>query len=483
MGPFNKALDDSEIIKLVMQFMEERGFHEVSEQLSSKSGITKETHAACQLRYAILNGDFGACIAALDSLQIAEAERSHVIVAVYGLQFIELVRDGKPVEAMYILRRHLQYKNILVPLTRLLLCDSSKVEGEIDRLPIDLIPKSRKGLIELIQGATEQPTILPNRRLQALLHQALLFQNSHCSCPQACQELSLLRDHKCRKSKLQIREVSKKHFGSEVWTIGISAGQLVALLEGKRIVIVDHDTLEELHSWELNSVCLLMCCHEELVLAGFADGSVSVFDIKSRSIKFHSDQLHSHQVATGAFVSRDIIVTASSDYTIVLYDWVNQKPLFRWSDISCSFLCLLDDSTLLAVHNHSTLLGLSLCSKRILWQYSLPASVTFALPLPDNSILLSCLDDAVRIFTSGRISSTHREIVHKRFNLNVAATPNFIISPSEDGRLVAWQSNRVILDQQIGDQSINQVLVEGNLIYVGGDDGNVRKLTLGTNPK
>lgn len=485
-----------EIVRLIEQYLYENNFDDIARQLEQKSGILYESPNVTFLKNAIMNKNFEAIVGSLKSFHFAEHVLSQMLFAVSAFKYIETVRGRDQQATLLTLRNevtiHPGSAAYIAQLTKLLIIDEDKaLEEAINSLPA-IFPKSSKNLLSVLMNLSPENFIIPDSRLDALLQQARAFQISQCAfhTHSNISHLSLFRDHKCIQDCLQLIQVSPTHsaHGDEIWHLSSSGTLLVSASKDKSGAIwtlsPTSNELQEIYrvgsfrkpvSYSAISPSSKWC-----FFSGQDGNSYLINSQNTREPALSLSYLHSLSIVSAVFVDDSSIITASDDQTIVWYDIVEKTPKFRWTEINCNHLCLLQENILVAACAPKLLIGIGLQDHQEVFRIQLEEEVTFISSDKVRYVLLSTLRNVILLFdlNSKKIVKRYQGHVNQRYHLqNCFVGQNMVASGSEDGSLVIWHrdsSNKVLQHVVQEGISINAVTYNAGVFYVGSDDGRIR---------
>ncbi|XP_065059692.1 WD repeat-containing protein 26-like [Rhopilema esculentum] len=199
---------DGEVIRLIGQHLQNMGLQKTVSALMRETGCKLENPAASTFRENILNGDWDKVEFVLKELQpVLDDSNSYnqMKCLILEQKYLELLEDGRVIEALHCLRVEItplqSNQAKLHELSSLLMCSSSdelhtkaKWEGKGN--------STRQKLFTKLQDFLPASVLLPPKRLESLLGQAIELQKSNCiyhntSMDAKLTEFSLLSDHHC----------------------------------------------------------------------------------------------------------------------------------------------------------------------------------------------------------------------------------------------------------------------------------------------
>jgi len=229
LGP-RGLINKSELVRLMQQSLHDLGYASTAKHLEQESGIQLQTEAVDRFRNTILAGRWPSALELLGEMEADSpaAARSARFV-ILKQQFLEALEQADINVALRTLRTE------LAPLST-----SAERRRQVHRLasllmcscPEDLRKQSgwegagegsRQKLLRDLQGLLPPATLLPERRLQLLLEQALDAQRAACHLHNTRTPFfSLLEDHKCHDQIPKVTTQILEEHTDEVWHLQFS---------------------------------------------------------------------------------------------------------------------------------------------------------------------------------------------------------------------------------------------------------------------
>ncbi|XP_067877784.1 WD repeat-containing protein 26-like [Heterodontus francisci] len=220
---------DEDVIRLIGQHLRGLGFNQTVEQLMQETGCSLEHPSATKFRNHVTEGDWEKAEADLTELKTLV----HLPQAIVRMKFLlleqkylEFLDDGKVLEALQVLRFELtplKYNTDRIhALSGYLMCsdaDDLRAKAEWEGKG----NMSRTKLLDKLHTYLPPSVMLPPRRLQTLLRQAVELQRDRClyhntKADTNLDSVSLLMDHACsrRQFPCYTRQILTEHC-NEVW--------------------------------------------------------------------------------------------------------------------------------------------------------------------------------------------------------------------------------------------------------------------------
>ena len=115
-----------EILRLIQQYLRENGMQKIAQDIEVQTGVDMEHNSVIRFRQCILNGNYkelfskeivahstlksgGKCISVFDqvSAQLTPQKKQLLMYFIYEQQYIELMEQGKNIEAITLLQKQL----------------------------------------------------------------------------------------------------------------------------------------------------------------------------------------------------------------------------------------------------------------------------------------------------------------------------------------------------------------------------------------
>uniref|UniRef100_UPI00358EBFDD WD repeat-containing protein 26-like isoform X1 n=2 Tax=Myxine glutinosa TaxID=7769 RepID=UPI00358EBFDD len=226
-----KALSqaDEDTIRLVGQHLHDLGLSRTVELLMQESGCCLEHPAATKFRIHVMAGQWDQAEVDLNELKpLVQSTNGllHMRFLLLEQKYLELLEDGKLLEALTVLRQELTPLKYNVErihtLSGYLMCSSFedlRIKAAWEGKGV----LSRSKLLDKLQTFLPPSVMLPPRRLQTLLQQAIELQKERCLYHNTRLEpnfasISLLADHVCTRKQFPCctRQILTDHC-NEVW--------------------------------------------------------------------------------------------------------------------------------------------------------------------------------------------------------------------------------------------------------------------------
>uniref|UniRef100_A0A665TS31 WD repeat-containing protein 26 n=1 Tax=Echeneis naucrates TaxID=173247 RepID=A0A665TS31_ECHNA len=258
-GKKKKRLSQSEedVIRLIGQHLHGLGLNQTVDLLMQESGCRLEHPSATKFRNHVMEGEWDKAESDLNELKALMHSPSAIVRMKFLLlqqKYLEYLEDGKVLEALQVLRAELtplkfNTERIHI-LSGYLMCSHAedlRVKAEWEGKGT----ASRTKLLDKLQTYLPPSVMLPPRRLQTLLKQAVELQRERClyhntKLDSGLDSVSLLLDHTCSRKQFPCytQQILTEHC-NEVWFCKFSHnGTKLATGSKDTTVIVWHVDME-----------------------------------------------------------------------------------------------------------------------------------------------------------------------------------------------------------------------------------------------
>ncbi|XP_039604209.1 WD repeat-containing protein 26 isoform X2 [Polypterus senegalus] len=262
-----KRLSQSEedVIRLIGQHLHGLGLNQTVDLLMQESGCRLEHPAATKFRNHVMEGEWDKAENDLNELKSLMHSPNAVVRMKFLLlqqKYLEYLEDGKVLEALQVLRGELtplKYNTDRIHiLSGYLMCSHAedlRVKAEWEGKGV----ASRSKLLDKLQTYLPPSVMLPPRRLQTLLRQAVELQRDRClyhntKLDGSLDSVSLLIDHVCSRKQFPCytQQILTEHC-NEVWFCKFSndGTKLATGSKDTTVIIWQVDALQETHQLKL----------------------------------------------------------------------------------------------------------------------------------------------------------------------------------------------------------------------------------------
>ncbi|KAG2172770.1 hypothetical protein INT43_000117 [Umbelopsis isabellina] len=420
----NRQVKKHELVRLMVQSLRDLGYSTSATALEKESGYLLESAPVIQFRQGVLEGDWARVDELLPSLQLKDD--AHTVELKFLLRrqnYLELLEVRELKRAIHVLRNELaplQFNTEeLHALSSLIMC--STAEELLKNANWDgKDGTSRQQLLVKLQRFISPTVMVPEHRLNTLLHQSFDQQLNYCLYHNNDEEnFSLYSDHVCDSDHCFPSKTVKvlENHTDEVWYVAFSNNgrYLASVSKDQTCVVWNMSTFEVTAKLTGHSDGISYCAwspDDSMLLTCGSDNVVRLWDPLTGGLvgayKKHTDQVTScawlpdgEHFITGAMdkclylwdtagnvlytwpaqrimdmaISKDgtRMVTITYEKKIAVYDLINLKPFYSWElseEHSITSISLSDDGRLALVNVSSQELHLwDLDTKKLVNKY------------------------------------------------------------------------------------------------------------------
>lgn len=333
----------SELVRVITQSLQALGYKKTASLLEKEAGIPLQSQLVANYRKQILDGQWDDAIASMQLL--LQDPQSYNLAAALILQqkFFEHLEKQDTMEALKTLRLEISPLQVkqerLHELATCLICPS-RLEplfsgGKAKRVA----GNSRELLLQELQEFLPPSVMIPERRLEHLIEQALIVQRKSCIFHNSVnQPLSLFSDHQCGRDQIpnQTLQVLEVH-DNEVWFLQFSHdGKYLAsaskdctaiiwevVQEGLvklKYALTGHSKPVSFIAWSPDDTLVLTCGNEEVI---------KLWDVALGECKHTFDKANSNFTACAWFPDGKRFVSSGCEKCIYIWD-IEGKELDSW---------------------------------------------------------------------------------------------------------------------------------------------------------
>ncbi|KAK7385920.1 hypothetical protein VNO78_31891 [Psophocarpus tetragonolobus] len=448
------VIKKEEFVRIIAKALYSLGYRNSGAHLEEESGISLHSPGINLFMQQILDGNWNDSVATLQRIGLAD-ERvvGSALFLILEQKFFELLNGEKVMEALKTLRTEIA--PLCINSSRLQEL-SSCIVSPSPRLDIIRV-RSRSKLLEELQKLLPPTVMIPEKRLEHLVEQALILQREACPFHNSLdKEMSLYSDHHCGKdqipsSTLQILEAHD----DEVWFVQFSHnGKYLASASNDRTAIIwevgkngelsvkhrlsGHQKPVSSVSWSPNDQELLTCGVEE---------AIRRWDVSTGKCLQVYEKAGADLVSCTWFPCGKYILFGLSDKSICMWEldgkevesWKGQKTL-RMSDLEITD----DGEEILSIFKPNVVLLFNRETKdeRFIEEYQTITS--FSLSMDNNFLLVNLLNQEIHLWNiEGDPKLVGKYKGHKRARFIIRSCfgglkQAFIASGSEDSQVYIW---------------------------------------------
>ncbi|OIW20950.1 hypothetical protein TanjilG_25945 [Lupinus angustifolius] len=443
-----------EFVRIISKTLYSLGYRKSGEHLEEESGIPLHTSAVNLLMQQILDGNWDESVASLHKIGLEDESivRSASFL-ILEQKFFELLDGEKVTEALKTLRTE------ITPL-----CTNSSRIHELTSCVVSPSPRrntvrvgSRSKLLEELQKLFPPTIMIPEKRLEHLVEQALISQRESCPFHNSSdKEISLYSDHHCGKDQIPSRtsQILEAH-DDEVWFVQFSHN-------GKYLASASHDRSAII--WEIDGNGGLSVKHrlsghqrpvssvswspndQELLTCGVEEG-IRRWDVSTGKCLQIYERTGAGLVSCAWFPTGKYILSGISDKSICMWEldgkevesWKGQKTL-KISDLEITG----DGEEIISICKDNAVLLLNRETKdeRFIEEYQTITS--FSLSKDNRFLLVNLLNQEIHLWNiegDPKIVGKYKGQKRTRFIVRSCfggLKQGFIASGSEDSQVYIW---------------------------------------------
>ncbi|KAL6068390.1 Transducin family protein / WD-40 repeat family protein [Balamuthia mandrillaris] len=445
-------------VRLIIQALHDLGYSQSAQLLSKESLIELQSKAVTEFCADILHGRWSKASSLLSQIISNKQDLASAHFLIYEQEYLELLEKGNVQQALQCLRTRIAPLNCnhlrLTKLSTLVMFTDK--EELYHRLNWDGVNgSSRHNLLRQLRQFISADVLLPERRLETLVVQALELQKGTCLHHNTTDNsISLFEDHFCPRDKIPSKAKHElKQHTDEVWFLQFShGGKFLASASRDKTAIIwilEEDTVRPLHilSGHEKSTWYLSWSPDDrlLLTSGLNDSTVRLWDVETGTL-MHSFQKHTDAITACAWMpDGNFFVTGGLDRQV--YVWNVQGEFVKSYDIASSEI---ND---LAISPDGKWLVL-VCQEMHLIVLDLETDQKFTLPETEAITSISISEDSMHVLVNISTREIHlwnllsRMMVQKyegqqqgRFVIRSCfggANQAFILSGSEDNKVYIW---------------------------------------------
>uniref|UniRef100_A0A8C9VI52 WD repeat-containing protein 26 n=1 Tax=Scleropages formosus TaxID=113540 RepID=A0A8C9VI52_SCLFO len=520
LGPSGKpkrrfSQSDEDLIRLIGQHLHGLGLNQTVDLLMQESGCRLEHSAATKFRNHVMEGEWDKAESDLNELKALMHSPSAIVVSqncirmkflLLQQKYLEYLEDGKVLEALQVLRGELtplKYNTDRIHvLSGYLMCS----HAEDLRAKAEWEGKgavSRCRLLDKLQTYLPPSVMLPPRRLQTLLRQAVELQRDRCLYHNTALDgnldsVSLLIDHVCSRKHFPCttQQVLTEHC-NEVWFCRFSndGTKLATGSKDATVIIwqVDPDThqLRVLRTLEGHAygVSYLAWSPDDTYLVACGPDDCSelwVWNVQTGVLRTKMSQSHEDSLTSVAWnPDGRRFVTGGQRGQFYQCD-LDGNLLDSWEGVRVQCLwCLNDGRTVLASDTHQRIRGYNFedLTDRNIVQEDHPI-MSFTVSKNGRLALLNVATQGVHLWDlqDRALVRKYQGVTQGFYTIHSCfggLNEDFIASGSEDHKVYIWHKRSELPIAELSGHTRTVNCVSWNPVYPGfmasaSDDGTVR---------
>ncbi|KAM0881237.1 hypothetical protein ACQ4PT_033076 [Festuca glaucescens] len=360
-----------EFVRIITKALYTLGYEKSGAVLEEESGITLHSPLVNLFRKQVLDGNWDSAVATLNKLGLLD--ENTVKSAAFLLleqKFFEHLRNDNLMGAIKTLRSDISPLGVnrrrVHEMSSCIISSPQNVLLAFSKLGTETC-NSRLKLLEELQKVLPPTVMVPERRLENIVEQALTVQREACYLHNSIDGLSLYVDHHCGKDQIPSRtlqvdedgELLLKHIltGHEKPVIMVAWSpddcQLLTCGMEEAIRRWDVESGECIHVYEKPGLGLMSCGwfpDGKQILAGLSDQSLCLWDLDGKEADCWKGQRSSKTSDFAVAKDGELIISMSRDCTILLFNRdTKQERLIEEDDTITSF-SLSEDGDFLLVN-------------------------------------------------------------------------------------------------------------------------------------
>ncbi|KAM0919325.1 hypothetical protein ACQ4PT_008249 [Festuca glaucescens] len=391
-----------EFVRVITKTLYTLGYEKSGAVLEEESGITLHSQSVNLFRKQVLDGNWDNAVVTLNTLGLDENTVKSAAFLLLEQKFFELLRNDNRMGAIRTLQSEISPLGInrkIVHEMSSCIISSSRVLV-LSKLGIEC-SNSRFKLLEELQKVLPPTVMVPEKRLENLVEQALTVQREACYLHNSIDGLSLYIDHHCGKDQIPSRalQILCAH-SDEVWFLQFSNnGKYLASASNDKSAIIwkvhesgellpkhvltGHEKPVMMVAWSPDDCQLLTCGMEEAIrrwdvesgkcihvyekpslglmscgwfpdgkqiLCGLTDQSLSLWDLDGKQADCWKGQRTSKTSDFAVAKDGKLIITINSDCTILLFNRDTKQERLIEEDRTITSFSLSEDGDFLLVN-------------------------------------------------------------------------------------------------------------------------------------
>ncbi|XP_062195459.1 WD repeat-containing protein 26 homolog [Phragmites australis] len=395
-----------EFVRIITKTLYSLGYGKSGAVLEEESGITLHTPMVNLFRKQVVDGKWDNAVVTLNKIGLLDENIvKSAAFLILEQKFFELLRNDNVLGAMKSLQSEItplgvNRKRVHELSSCIISCSPQQVFVGFSKLGIDS-SSSRQKLLEDLQKVLPPTVMVPERRLENLVEQALTVQRDACYFHNSIDGLSLYIDHHCGKDQIPSRtlQVLRAHH-DEVWFLQFSNnGKYLASASNDKSAIiweVDEDGelllkhtlsgheksvmmvawspddrqlltcgMEEtirrwdvesgkcLHVYEKPGIGLISCAwfpNGKQILSGLTNQNFCIWDLHGKEVDSWNGQRSSKTSDFAVAKDGKLIISMNRECTIILFDRETKQERLIEEDHTITSFSLSEDGDFLLVN-------------------------------------------------------------------------------------------------------------------------------------
>ncbi|BAS78214.1 Os02g0294600 [Oryza sativa Japonica Group] len=446
-----------EFVRIITKALYSLGYEKSGAVLEEESGITLHSPTVNLFRRQVLDGNWDSAVVTLKKVGLLDENIvKSAIFLILEQKFLELLRNDNVMGAIRTLQSEITplgvNKKRVHELSGCIISSPQHVLLGFSKLGIES-SNSRLKLLEELQKVLPPTVMVPERRLENLLEQALTVQREACYFHNSIDGLSLYTDHHCGKDQLPscTVQVLRAH-RDEVWFLQFSNnGKYLASASNDKSAIIwkvdedgelllkhtltGHDKPVMMVAWSPDDCQLLTCGMEEVIRC---------WDVESGKCLHVYEKSGIGLISCGWFPDGKHILSGLTDHNFCLWD-LDGKEVDCWkgqrSSKTSDFAVSNDGKLIISMNRESTirLFDRETKQERLIEEDNTITS--FSLSEDGDFLLVNLISEAIHLWNIRNCPiRVNRYAGHKRSRFVIrscfgGSEQAFIASGSEDSQV------------------------------------------------
>ncbi|KAI8914971.1 WD40-repeat-containing domain protein [Powellomyces hirtus] len=484
---------EEELVRLMVQSLQDMGLSESAQMLQRESGHSLESPIVSDFRAGVLAGNWEAVTRLLPMLDIKAADLQTVKFLISEQKYLEQLEAGDTQSALSVLRHELgamcsDTQRVHLLASFMMCADADTLKSRAQWTGAE--GASRTTLLNQLQHFIPSAMMIPQHRLNVLLDQAIELQKNNCLYHNVDDEpSSLYVDHCCSRNQFpcSTTHIFDVH-ADEVWFLAFSH-------DGKYLASASKDmtaAIWNVETWSLVHVLdghdsaisyLAWSPDDSLLLTGSNDNSLRVWCPKTGECR-NTFARHTNTVTACAWLpDSKRFVSGSIDKHIFLWN-VEGNVLHRWSGVRVTDLAVSKDGAIMLAISEKTIRMYDLSDQSEVGVLPETDSITSVLIADDcRHVLVNLSLQEVHLWDMIEKRLVRKFVGHKQGRFVIRSCfgglhENFVLSGSEDSKIYVWHREQGVLIEKLEGHSASVNCVswnsKRNMFASASDDHTIR---------
>ncbi|CAN0897444.1 WD repeat-containing protein 26 homolog [Linum grandiflorum] len=491
-----------EFVQIIMKALCSLGYKKSCALLEEESGIPLHSSTVNLLMQQVFDGNWGDSILTLNSIGLKDDDIfKSASFLILEQKFYELLDGENIAEAIKTLRSEIaplcpssnQVRELSLSLVSL---PQSVSAGSSNQ--VNLRAKSRTKLLQELQELFSPTVMVPERRLEQLVEQALILQRDACIFHNSFdREMSLYTDHRCGKDQIPSRtlQILEAH-SDEVWFLKFShTGKYLASSSNDRSAIIWEvgasgklSIMHRLSGHQRSVSSVSWSCDDRKILTCGVEEAVRCWDVSTGECLHVYEKPGLGLVSCGWSPDGKSILAGVNDKSICIWEldgkeiecWKGQRTL-KISDLEITG----DGKQIISICRENVIILLDKEAKTERMIQEDQTITSFSLSRDNRYLLVNLSDQAIHLWNiHGDIKLVAKYRGHKRTRFIIrscfgGSDQAFIASGSEDSQVYIWHRGSGELIEALSGHSGSVNCVSWNpanphMLASASDDGTIR---------